>query len=112
VRQLLHEGERLVTPLEGLIWIAEHPQCKGCIGKAWHPGRREDQSVVLLGGIEDHCLFQVGTGRNQFSQPIQACPPYIVGHHEESRVLLALGQGETLLIQRTCALELPPVQIK
>jgi hypothetical protein len=68
--------------------------------------------MILLGGIEDYCLFQVGTTRNQFSQPIQACPPYIMSRHEESRILLALGQGETLFIQRTCALDLSPIQIK
>ena len=32
VRQLLGEAERLVAPLQGLVWIPKKPQDPGCIG--------------------------------------------------------------------------------
>ena len=114
VRQRLRQGERLLTPLQGLVWIAEHPQGQGCIGKACHPGSgAEDQSVVAAAGVvEGNSLLQVGTGRDEVAQRDTRYPPGMVGLQEEGRVVLALGQGEELLRQRPCDLELPPVSDK
>ena len=62
VRQLLGQGERLVDPCEGLVWIAEQPQGPSHIGEAPDPEVKaitKGQRAVLLGIIEGRPLFQV-----------------------------------------------------
>jgi hypothetical protein len=62
VRQLLGQGESLVAPGEGLVWIAEQPQRPGHVGEAPDPEVQaitEGQCAVLLGSIEGQPLLQV-----------------------------------------------------
>jgi hypothetical protein len=47
--------------------------------------------MVLLGIVESHALFQMGSGRGHFSQPEYDRPQRQVGLQEERRVLGSLG---------------------
>ena len=97
VRQLLGQGEGLVAPREGLVWIAEQPQGPGHIGEAPDPEVQaivEGQGAVLLGIIEGEPLLQVRPSQGQLSQEVHRAPQRMVGHQEERRVVHALGQTE------------------
>ena len=108
VRQLLGQGECLVAPLQGLVWIAKIPQGPGCKGEASHPRVlpvEEGQGAVLLGIVEGNRPAP-SVSRAEVNSPRQnkVIPSAIVGLEEESWVLYALGQAEELLRQLMCRL--------
>ena len=67
MRHLLGQRERLVTPLQGLVWIAQYPQGQAAIGEATHPeiidAIEEGRAAVLLGIVEGYALREVRLGR-------------------------------------------------
>jgi hypothetical protein len=70
VRQLPSQGERLLTPLEGLIRIAMQPQGMGRIGEANYPGVlpvEEGVRAMSLGVVEDNPLLDVCLGKSDLS---------------------------------------------
>src|SRR5262249_11552353 len=74
MRLLLGEGERLITPPQGLVWIAKYPQRLGRMGESTHAVVQpveEGMGAVLLGIVEDHTLLQVRACRNKLSQQEQ-----------------------------------------
>src|SRR5262245_58003120 len=104
-------SERLVNRLEGLVRIAQTPQCQGCMGEGSH--RRvlpieETMGTALLRVVEGHRLRQVRSGSGQLPQPEQGCPQCPMGFHEERRVVCTLGQAEKLLHQLPRRLEVRP----
>src|SRR5262249_50000067 len=102
VRQVLGQGDRLVAPCEGLVWIAELPEGPGAIGEAPHPqvhAIAEGQMMVLLAIIERYPLLQVRSTRGQLSKVVFCSPQRIIGHQQERWVVSALGQAEALLGQ-------------
>src|SRR5262245_64435422 len=82
VRQLLGQGDRLITPPEGLVWIAELPEGPGAIGEAPHPkvhAIAEGQMVVLLALIERYPLLQVRSTSKKLSKVVERCPQRTAG---------------------------------
>lgn len=72
VRQLVCQGEGLLAPLERLVWIAQHPQDMGGEDPASHVRIlpiQQSMGTVLLRVIQGHTLLEVGTGRDQLTQP-------------------------------------------
>ena len=62
VRQLPGQGERLVAPFEGLVWIAKRPQGRGRKSQGGYSGVKsieEGMRAVLLRVVEDQALFKV-----------------------------------------------------
>src|SRR5262249_14627650 len=94
VRQPSSQGQCLMTPLQGLVWIAETPQGPGCIGEAPHPrvSRIDGGARVLLRVIQCKRLLQVGPSRAQLSKKVQCGPQSHVSQREEISVLAILGQ--------------------
>jgi hypothetical protein len=77
VRQLLGEGNCLVAPREGLVWIAELPEGPGDIGEAPHPEVQaivEGQMMVLLAIIERQPLLQMYSTRGKLSKVVFCSP--------------------------------------
>src|SRR5262245_12596542 len=97
VRQLPGEGDRLIVPREGLVWIAEMPEGPGDIGEAPHPkvyAIAECERMVLLAIIERESLLQVRSTWRHLSKVVECSPQRIVGHQQERRVVDSLGQAE------------------
>ena len=71
VRQLAGQGQRLVTPLQGLVRIAKRPQDLGETAEAKDPlmGLGEEAlGAVLRGGVEGDALLQMRAGSDPFLQ--------------------------------------------
>src|SRR5262249_48604300 len=69
--QRLGLGQRLLTPPEGLRWIAQALQCEGCMGKAPDPRRvakAEHQAPLRRRVGEGDPLFEVHLGSRVFAQ--------------------------------------------
>jgi hypothetical protein len=58
---------------------------------------QEGMGAVLLGGIQNHSLFQVLVGRDKLSQKEQGSPQRMMCLKEEPRVLQTLSQLQKLL---------------
>src|SRR5262249_16093658 len=115
VRKLLGQGDRLLTPPEGLVWIAKLPEGPGDIGEAPYPqvhAIAEGQMMVLLAIIERYTLLQVHSTSGKLFKVVECCPQRIVGRQQERRVADALGQAEALLGQLSCRLVLRSHQVK
>ena len=63
MRQRPGQGERLLTPLVGLVWVAKQPQGKGCKAPAAYPGImpaiEKGMGAVLLEVVEGQALLCV-----------------------------------------------------
>jgi hypothetical protein len=88
-----------MTPLQGLVWIAQGPQLPSYIRTAPH-----STPTVVLGIGEGDPLREVGVCRYHFPQIIQDDAERMVGGSEEGGVLEALGQGQGLLTILSCRL--------
>jgi hypothetical protein len=102
VSQLPGQRQRLVAPMQGLVWIAQPPQGHAGIGSAHHPGVQpvvESMGPVLQGNVEGDPLRIMRLGRSELSQIVQGGPEGIVGLYAERWVADLLGQGEEVLPQ-------------
>jgi len=103
MRQRPGQGKRLLTPLEGLVWVAKQPQGKGCKAPAAYPGImpaiEKGMRAVLLEVVEGHTLLCVLASRGYFSEVERGGPQRVVGLQEESGILYTLSQTEELLPQ-------------
>ena len=68
--------------------------------------------LVPLGIVEGDALLEVGAGKDELSKPDEGIPKSTVTLQEECRILLAFGQGEELLCQLTCRLQVSSYLIK
>src|SRR5437867_10108051 len=84
---------------------AKHPEVAG------KPGE-ETQSVVLLRVVERNPVFQVCSRRGQFPLEEQVLSERPVGNREESRVMLALSQGEELIAHFPRGLQFRPHDVE
>ncbi len=116
MRQRLRQGQRLLTPLQGLVRIAQRPQDHR---PPWH-GRAPRSAAspqgrcrgrVLLGVVEGNPLLQVGAGAGKGAHVVQGIPQRVWASGAGG-VVLALGQVEELLRHGLRRLVLPPHEIK
>src|SRR5262249_37742444 len=115
VRQVLGEGNCLVAPREGLVWIAKLPEGPGDIGEAPRPEVQaiaEGQMLVLLAIIERQPVFQLYSTGGNLSRVVFCSPQCMAGPHYERRILTAWGQTEALLGHPPRGLVLPPHEVK
>jgi hypothetical protein len=113
VRHLTGQGERRLTPLQGLLRIAQPPQHPGRKREAKDSGVVQDgMGAVLLGIIEGTALCQVLLRQNKLSEVLKRLSERPMRLHEECRVAGALGQAEEPLPQLACRLVLSPDAIK
>jgi hypothetical protein len=94
MRELLGQGQCLVTALEGLLRIAELPEGPGEIGETPYPevsAIAEGQMVVLLAIIERYALLEVHAGLAHFSKHVYGDPQRMVSDQEECRIVVMLG---------------------
>jgi hypothetical protein len=74
-RQCSGYGERFPDSPPSLIWIAQIPEDRSSIGKAYYPriiAVQERHKVVLLGIVEIVALFQVSMGGGKLPEPGQS----------------------------------------
>jgi hypothetical protein len=115
MRHLPGQRQRRVTPLQGLVRIAQPPQGHGGVGMALHPGVRpvaDGMGMVLLVVVEGGPLRKMGLGSGKHAQIVHGVPEGRVGPQEERRVADLLGQGEEVLSQLPRRLQLHLEHIK
>src|SRR5262249_24359311 len=86
VGQLAGQGECLLTPLQGLGWIAEQPQSPRRMNETEHPGVLSIEkrvSTMLPGIVERSALFQQCPGGKWLSQKQQGLSERPVGFYSE-----------------------------
>src|SRR5262249_40968047 len=117
VRQRVRHGQRLLTPLHGLVWIAEHPENPGQLGAGavaqtgvLCPTRGAVRGSVPLGVEEGNPLLQVRTSRGESTSLGQGLPQCVVGPQEQGEVGLTLGEVKELLRYGLRRLELRPYE--
>jgi hypothetical protein len=117
MRQCMRHGQRLLTPLHGLVRIAQRPQGPGHQGAEGHPAVQRRPRDVLrarmpLGVVEGDPLLQVGAGRGEGTYVLQDYPQRVVSTQEQGGVVLALSQVEELLRHGLRRLVLCPLVTK
>lgn len=94
--ELLGERQGLLTPVEGLLWIAQGPECGRRIRQARH--LRRDALVERLAALncqvdEGNALREVAPGRGILTEIEQSLPQRVMGRQEMCRHRLTLGQA-------------------
>src|SRR6266540_2988888 len=117
VRQRVRHGQRLLTPLHGLVWIAQHPEDPGQLGAGavaqpgvLCPTRGAARGGVPLGVEEGDPLLQVRTSGGEGTSLGQGLPQGVVGPQEQSEVGLTLGEAKELRRYGLRRLELRPYE--
>src|SRR5262245_36622577 len=81
VSQLLSEGQHIVTPLQGLVWIAKKPRRPRRIGGAndsWVLAVEEGIGTVPLGTVKCNAVLEVVSALGELSKQEQAAPECIM----------------------------------
>jgi hypothetical protein len=99
-----------VTPLHGLVRIAQQPQ--GARQKPESLHRVPPDRVTKPGIVAGNGLLKVSARRRQVAQRHQGESESIVGRRKEGGVLETLGEGECLLPALTRRLVLRPCLIR
>src|SRR5262245_44243210 len=102
MRQFSGQAKGIMVPLEGLVWIAKHPQGQAQPGQTEYPGVmpiEEGMGAVLLGIVERQGLLQAFSGLDKLSKQEQSLPLRAVGLEQEGRVLYTLRQTQKPLLQ-------------
>src|SRR5262245_3877799 len=93
MRQLVCQGDRLLTPPQGAVRVPQRPQRERCIGPARSSRVKsnvDSQGAVLLGVMERNAALEVFVGSDDLSQPDQGLAEAPVGRQEQCRVALEL----------------------
>ena len=109
VRTLLRQGHRFLAPRQPLVRIAQVPQRPGGKAVAHHPSVlpiEERRGTVLLGIVERYPLGKVRVRSGYRAQVEQRRPQGTVRRHQHGSVLDLLCQGQELLAQGVCRLQL------
>ena len=109
VRTLLRQGQRLIEPRQPLVRIAQGPQRPSSKVMANHASVvsvEERSGAVLLGIVQGYPLCKVCERRNCRTQEEQRRPYGTVRRQEHGSVLGVLREGQKLLTQGVCRLQL------
>src|SRR5262245_30007645 len=107
VRYSLHQGEGLMTSLQGLVWKTQIPEGNSRIHQAAHARGLSIQEGMMgmpLPVIQGDTLLQVSLGSHQLPKPAQRIAECTVPLEDERWAALALCQGEQVLCQLPCGL--------
>ena len=114
--ELLSPCNGLLAPLPCLFRVAQKPQGPGQMGQACH--------AVVRGGILDNvrgwprcagegeAVLQMGTRQSQLAEMVQDGPQSVMGAQQEDRIVLLLGEAETLFGQLPHAPEFSSIEIQ
>jgi hypothetical protein len=79
---LLGQRERVMAPLQSLVWVAKTPQDQSRTKEAGHARIipvEDGQSMVLRWIVQGKALLKVLLGRGKLSKPEQERPQRMVG---------------------------------
>src|SRR5262245_16723387 len=99
MREVVGQGEGLITAPQGLIWIAKKPQRHGQRPKTAQPGVgliQQVMGIVLLWIVDSDALLQVCTRGGELSQPEQSISQNVVATQEQRRIAVTLSQDQEL----------------
>ena len=115
MRQLPGQRQRLMRPLQGIVWIAERPQGSGQRGQAHHAGilAVEDGTRLGLTRIAQRdSLLQVRPSLDEVSEEVERGPQRLMRHQEELGVPDTLRQREKLGPDLGRRVELRPLPVE
>src|SRR4030081_3066091 len=99
----LSQREGLLSARERLVRIAQDPQDlvgEQPTGDSWVSPIAEGKSAMLLGIIERHAVFQMGTRRQELANPQPRAALLKVRCNEQGWVLSLLRDAAQLICQR------------
>ena len=102
MRNLLGQSDRCVATLDRLIWITEEPQEPGHTREAGYANVLTVEyslSAMLLRFIESKNLLPVFPGVDELTEAEQRYTDLKMRSQKKRRILLALGEAQTLLRQ-------------